>query len=395
MDIQENIENLAQRKQTEQAWRESEAQLSAISDNLTSADLFIYVRAENGRLYYEYISSSLELLMGVSPEDAIRDMNKIRAIILPDYRSKLIEAEKQSWENLTRLEMEICLRHALTAQIHWVLLRATPYRRLDGSTVWYGVHIDITERKQADEEIRRLNAELEQRVKARPAQLEAANKELEAFSYSVSHDLRAPLRAIVGFSHILQDEYAGVLPPEASRLLNSISAGARQMGQLIDNLLEFSRLGRHSLKKQVIHPTDLVRRALQTLNYEQEGRQVEVAIGELSPCQGDPDLLLEVWLNLLSNALKYTRPCEVARIEVRSQLDESNQRVYYVRDNGVGFDMKHAKKLFGVFQRLHSNDDFEGTGVGLALAKRIINQHGGRIWVEAQPGQGATFYFTL
>jgi PAS domain S-box-containing protein len=394
-EIRGSIKNITQRKQAEQAWSESEAQLSAISDNLTSADLFVYVRDENGRLYYEYISSSLELLMGVNPEAAIRDMTKVRDVILPEYHSKLIEAEKRSWENLTRLEMEIRVCHAHTGKIRWVLLRATPYRRLDGATVWYGVHIDITDRKQAEDEIRRLNDELEQRVKERTAQLEVANKELEAFSYSVSHDLRAPLRAITGFSRILQDEYAAALPPEASHLLDSISAGAHQMGQLIDDLLKFSQLGRHALKKQPIYPADLVRNVLQILSHERAGRQVEVSIGDMPACQGDPSLLLEVWLNLLSNALKYTRPRDVARIEVGSQIAESGETVYYVRDNGVGFNMQYTDKLFGVFQRLHSSAEFEGTGVGLALTQRIILQHGGRIWAESQPNQGATFYFML
>jgi light-regulated signal transduction histidine kinase (bacteriophytochrome) len=276
-----------------------------------------------------------------------------------------------------------------------VMLASHELIDLGGKTCILGIYLDVTDRKRAENEVRRLNEELEQRVIERTAQLEAANKELEAFSYSVSHDLRAPLRAIDGFSRILQDDFANSLPPEASRLITMVRASSQQMAHLINDLLKFSRLGRHSLNKQMIHPYELVRQALQILNHEQEGRQVEIVIGELSPCQGDPGLLLEVWLNLLSNALKYTRPRQVAQIEISCQSHPNGEHIYSVRDNGVGFDMQYVGKLFGVFQRLHSADEFEGTGVGLALVKRIILRHGGRIWVESQVDAGTTFYFSL
>jgi light-regulated signal transduction histidine kinase (bacteriophytochrome) len=167
------------------------------------------------------------------------------------------------------------------------------------------------------------------------------------------------------------------------------------MGRLIDDLLKFSRLSRLPLNKRPVEPAELVHQALQTLSHEQTGRQVEIVVGELPPCQGDPGLLLQVWVNLLSNALKFTRPREAARIEIGCQVKENGERVYYVQDNGTGFDMRYADKLFGVFQRLHSAEEFEGTGVGLALVQRIILRHGGRIWADAQPDVGATFYFTL
>jgi signal transduction histidine kinase len=255
----------------------------------------------------------------------------------------------------------------------------------------------LAARRQAEEEVRRLNAELEQRVHDRTAQLEAANRELEAFSYSVSHDLRAPLRAIDGFSRILLEDYGPMLPEEARRYTAIVQDNARQMGQLINDLLAFARLSRQPLNKRQVETAEIVRHALDTLWTEQKERRLEVVVADLPPCQADPALLKQVFINLLSNALKYTRGREAARIEVGSYIEEGSppDHVFYVKDNGAGFDMKYAHKLFGVFQRLHRQEEYEGTGVGLAIVQRIVHRHGGRVWAEAEVDRGATFYFTL
>jgi light-regulated signal transduction histidine kinase (bacteriophytochrome) len=253
---------------------------------------------------------------------------------------------------------------------------------------------EIGERRRAEEEVSKLNAELEHRVVARTGQLDAANKELEAFSYSVAHDLRAPLRHINGFSKILQDDYSTALDATAQHYLKSIQDGAKNMGRLVDDLLKMGQIGRQEL---VCRPTDLnslVRRALQDLQPECEGRQIEWRIGELPSVDCDSGLIRQVFANLLSNAVKYTRPREKAVIEV-GQVTTDGAPTVFVRDNGAGFDQKYAHKLFGVFQRLHSAEQFEGTGVGLATAHRIVQKHGGRIWAQAEVDKGATFFIAL
>jgi light-regulated signal transduction histidine kinase (bacteriophytochrome) len=253
---------------------------------------------------------------------------------------------------------------------------------------------EVAERELAQAEIQNLNADLEKRVIERTAALEAANRELESFSYSVSHDLRSPLRAMDGFSSILEKSYSEQLGEEGRQYLARIRSGTRRMGQLIDDLLRFSRLGRQPLRKQTVSPSVVARQSLDELYPAFADRQVEIEIQNLPICQADPSLLRQVFDNLLGNALKYSSKRPAAHIQV-GWFEQDGENVYFVRDDGAGFDMRYANKLFGVFQRLHREDEFEGTGVGLANVQRIIHRHGGRIWAEGEVNTGATFYFTI
>jgi signal transduction histidine kinase len=244
-------------------------------------------------------------------------------------------------------------------------------------------------------QIQQAHGNLENKVEERTAQLEAVNKELEAFSYSVSHDLRAPLRAVSGYAVMLKEDYGSHLDAEANRIMNAIVSNAHMMGQLIDDLIAFSRISRKEVAHHTIDMKQLAETCLHEIQENNGRKKYDVKIDPIPACYGDHSMIKQVWLNLISNAVKYSSRENEPRIEIGYKDDHNGHHIYFVKDNGVGFDMQYAHKLFGVFQRLHSPDAFEGTGVGLALAKRIINKHSGDIWAESAPGKGATFYISL
>jgi PAS domain S-box-containing protein len=290
---------------------------------------------------------------------------------------------------------EMFVRNAELDEGVWIEASGSPLKDRNGAASGgVAAFRDVTQRKVDEREIRKLNEELEERVVQRTAQLEVANNELEAFTYSVSHDLRAPLRHVGGFSKILSENFSSAMPPEAQEHLRRIEAGVHRMGLLVDELLHLARIGRHALKLEVTALNPIIEEVISMLQPEVNGRVVEWRIAELPSAMCDPILIKQVFQNLIANALKFTRPRERAVIEI-SHRQENGETVIAVSDNGVGFNMKYKDKLFGVFQRLHRAEDFEGTGIGLATVKRIVHKHGGRIWAEAELDKGATFYFTL
>jgi PAS domain S-box-containing protein len=267
---------------------------------------------------------------------------------------------------------------------------------LGGQVMLQAIVRDISARKRAEEEIRTLNSDLENRVRERTAELQAANRELEAFSYSVSHDLRTPLRAVDGFSRLVVKRYGDKFDGEGLRMLGLIRGGAQRMGRLIDDLLAFSRLGRQPLDHALIDMQPLARSVFDELAALDPARRLRLDLRPLPPARGTQAMIRQVWVNLLSNAIKFTQHREVGEIEIGARRSgDGGEWIYYVRDNGAGFDMRHVARLFGVFQRLHAMEEFEGTGVGLALVQRIVQRHGGRVWAEGETDRGATLSFTL
>ena len=349
----------------------------------------LVVTDEEGRL--ALVNPAFARFVGYEPSELLG--KRAADLVVPEDHPQLAQAiaARRAGETTT---YENRLQHQ-AGHVVSVLITGTPRLKEGSYAGAVAVFTDLTEQRQAQERIRQLNLDLERRVVERTAQLEAANKELEAFTYSISHDLRAPLRGIDGFSRLVLEEYAGLLDDTGQHYLHRVRDNTQRMSQLIDDLLQFSRLGRQPMHKQTVDPAALAREAWSDVLPEAEGRSVDIVIADPLPAgKADPALLRQVLINLLGNALKYSRNRALARIEVGHQL-RAGAVVYFVRDNGEGFNMQYADKLFGVFQRLHAQDEFEGTGVGLAIVQRIVHRHGGRIWAEAEVNHGATFYFTL
>jgi PAS domain S-box-containing protein len=380
-------EDITERKRAEGWLRESEQRFQTMANSISQlawiarADGFIFWY---NRRWYEYTGTTPAQMEGWGWQ-GVHDPQRLPEVVA-QWTAAIAAGQP--------FEMEFPLRGA-DGRFRRFLTRALPFKDASGRVEqWFGTNTDVDELKRVEEEIKILNAELEQRVARRTAELEAANKELEAFSYSVSHDLRAPLRAICGFAAIVVEDHGSRLPAEGRNYLERVRKGGERMGELIDDLLLFSRLSRQPLERRQVPMARLVAEVLEELHPNADNHPVEIRVGELASSPGDPALLKQVWINLVSNALKYTRGRQPAIVEIGGER-QNGGIIYFVRDNGVGFDMQYADKLFGVFQRLHRADEFEGTGVGLAIVERIIHRHGGRVWAEAAPDRGATFYFTL
>lgn len=382
--------DITDRKRVEQALQESEARTRLIID--TALDAVITINAEGQITSW---NARAQQVFGWPREEAIGRM--LDETIIP---ARFREAHRQGLRHFLstgqgpvlnkRIEITALDRQGREFPVE---LAIAPVQR-EGTWYFSAFVRDITDRKQAEEEIKKLNEGLERRVGERTAQLAAANQELEAFSYSVSHDLRAPLRAIDGFSRILVEDHSDKLDDDATRVLGVIRSNTQNMGRLIDDLLAFSRLGRKPIERSQIDMKELVRDVFAQLSSADPAVARRLNLRPLHVAHGDPAMVRQVFVNLLSNAAKYSRARNPALIEVGG-YSRNGENVYFVKDNGVGFDMNYANKLFGVFQRLHSAEEFEGTGVGLAIVQRIIHQHGGRVWAEGKLNEGATFYFTL
>lgn len=386
--ILSTLVDITARKQAEVRSQESERRFRTMANSIPQlawiarADGFIFWYNQR---WYEYTGATPQQVEGWGWQ-SVHDP-QILPQVMSEWKAAIAAGQP--------FEMEFPLRGA-DGKFRRFLTRALPIKNAAGRVEqWFGTNTNVDELKRVQHEIEKLNAELEQRVADRTAELQSANKELEAFCYSVSHDLRAPLRHIDGYVNLLQRDSEAVLSPRSRHFMSVIADSARQMGRLIDDLLVFSRMSRCELKRREVRLDALVEDALQKLQPETQDRNIVWALAKLPAVQADESMLRQVVLNLISNAIKYTRPRNPAHIEIGCSSEGPDEVVIFVRDDGVGFDMHYAHKLFGVFQRLHLDEDFEGTGIGLASVRRIISRHGGRTWAEGEIDRGATLYFSI
>jgi len=367
-----------ERKKAEEALRISEVRLH-LAQEAAKAGAWEWDLRTNKNVWSEEVWR----LYGLEPHCCEPSYETWRETVHPDDRERIEQAVQEVATKAIELNAEWRVQDP-DGSLRWLMSRGRPIHDTDGPPARYiGIVMDITERKKMEEDL-----------KHRTLELEAANKELESFSYSVSHDLRAPLRAIDGYARMILKKQGNQFDEDTLSKFNVIRQSAHVMGQLIEDLLTFSRLGRQQISKSKIDMEQLARDVWKELKVINPDRNMELSFNGVLPTYGDRALIKQVYFNLLSNAVKFTKYIDVVNIEVGGYADGSDH-VYYVKDNGIGFDMAYYDKLFGVFQRLHSTDDFEGTGIGLALVQRIIHRHGGRVWAEGKVGEGAIFYFSF
>lgn len=387
--IRVSFNDISERKEEQEKLARSEANMSAILDNtetayvLTDTDLTVisFNKRASENVPRDF---KTEIKEGLSVYDFL---NPGRVEIVRSAAERVMRGEDISYE------VDL---HQLYGSNRWYRMDLMGVR--DKTGVVMGVIIamnDITPSKRIEIATRDLNEQLEKKVAERTAELQQSNKDLESFSYSVSHDLMAPLRVMNGFAQILQEDYSDKLDVDGRKCIDVIASNATRMGTLINDLLEFSRMGRKPMQGKSVIMTELVKVVIEEVRAAAGNKfHAEIIMHPLKNAVGDPAMLRQVWVNLISNAVKYSEKKEKPLVEI-GMVNHNNQEIYYIKDNGAGFDMIHADKLFGVFHRLHKPSEFEGTGVGLALVHRVVTKHGGRIWANAKENEGATFYFTL
>jgi len=386
---------------TEEALRSNQRQLTDIIEFLPDATLAI--DTEKRVIIW---NKAIEEMTGISASEMIGKGDYVYTIpFYGEARPHLTDLIFQDDEKIVNRYYKVNREgDSFTAEVFcsalnnnkgaWVFAKVSPLHDQAGNMIGAIESIrDITEAKNK-EKLKELNTQLEYRVSERTAQLESVNKELEALSYSISHDLKAPLRHMTGYVSLLVKKYSDLLPEEGHHYLDMISVSVGNMGELIDGLLQFSRSGRIEMNQKLLNMNEIVAAIIQPIKEQAIERRIEFNIEPMPLVFGDPDMIKSVWSNLIENAVKFSEKKDLTKISIGAEENE-NDIVYYVKDNGAGFDMNYAAKLFTVFQRLHSREDYEGTGIGLATVQRIITRHGGKIWAESKAGEGATFYFSL